>query len=74
VEVLSPTNQDEEMRLKIGNYLAAGTMVWVEDPDRARVEVYRSGQVPLVLGLNDTLDGGEVLPGFTLPVREVFEV
>ena len=73
VEVLSPSNSDDEMRIKIAHYMAAGTLLWVVDPDRQRVEVYRSGQLPkILLGINDTLDGGDVLPGFTVAVKEIF--
>ena len=72
VEVLSPTNDDEEMRVKVVNYLAAGTEVWVVNPDKQRVDVHRPGQAVQVLRLDDTLDGGALLPGFTLAVREIF--
>lgn len=72
VEVLSPSNDDEEMRVKIANYLAAGTLVWVIDPDKQRVEVYLSGQPAKILGINDTLDGAHVLPGFSLSVGSIF--
>lgn len=70
LEVLSPANTDEEMRVKIVNYLAAGTVVWVVDPGK-RVEVHRPGQPVQILGPQDTLDGGEMLPGFTLSVQQI---
>jgi Uma2 family endonuclease len=72
VEVLSPSNDDEEMRLKVANYLAAGTLVWVVDADKQRVEVYEAGKPSVVLGINDTLDGGDVLPEFHLSVESIF--
>lgn len=72
VEVLSPSNTPAEMRIKIVNYLHAGVLVWVVDPDLQRVEVYAPDQPPRILGLSDTLDGGAVLPGFTLAVKELF--
>jgi Uma2 family endonuclease len=70
VEVLSPSNDLSDIRIKLVNYLNAGTVVWIVDPDKKQVEVYASGQAKK-LGLNDTLDGGAVLPGFTLPVKEI---
>ena len=70
LEVLSPTNTDEEMRVKIVNYLAAGTVVWVVDHGK-RVEVHRTGQPVQILGPQDTLDGGGILPGFTLSAGEI---
>jgi Uma2 family endonuclease len=72
VEVLSPSNDDSEMRIKIVNYVRAGTTVWVFDPNKKHVEVYSPHHSPRVIGLDETLDGGDVLPGFTLPVREIF--
>lgn len=71
VEVLSPANTDTEIRRNIVNYLNAGTVVWVVEIDKRQVEVYEPGKPPKVLGINDSLDGGEVLPGFTLPIKEV---
>jgi Uma2 family endonuclease len=70
VEVLSPTNTDEEIRVKLSNYLAAGTMVWVVAPGK-RVESHRAGRPVKVLFAGDTLDGEDVLPGFTLSVRDI---
>jgi Uma2 family endonuclease len=72
VEVLSPSNKPEEMRLKIATYMAAGVLLWVIDPDQQRVEVYRSGRPPRTLGLDAVLDGEDVLPGFTLAVSSIF--
>ncbi|WP_119071434.1 Uma2 family endonuclease [Aggregatilinea lenta] len=72
VEVLSPTDRPRIVRTKIHNYTAAGTVVWVVDPEAKMVEVYTSGQPAKTLHLNDTLDGGAVLPGFTLAMRDIF--
>jgi Uma2 family endonuclease len=73
VEVLSPSNDAAEMRTKLVNYLRAGTTVWIVDADEKRVEVYAPGQPPKTLGLDDTLDGGDVLPGFKLAVSKIFK-
>ncbi len=72
VEVLSPTDRPRTIRAKIHNYTAAGTVIWMIDPETKTVEVYTPGQALRTLHLNDTLDGGDVLPGFTLAVRDVF--
>jgi Uma2 family endonuclease len=71
VEVLSPSNDLSDIRIKLVNYLNAGTVVWIVDPEKKQVEVYAPGQAKK-LGLDGTLDGGDVLPGFTLPVKEIF--
>jgi hypothetical protein len=41
-------------------------------PKRQSIDVYAPGQKKRTVYMNDTLDGGDVLPGFTLPVRDLF--
>ena len=72
VEVLSPTDDLNVMRFKVAGYLAAGTTVWVVDADKKQVEVYAPGQPPARKGADETLDGGNLLPGFTLAVKDIF--
>jgi Uma2 family endonuclease len=72
VEVISPTDSQKNLRIKVANYLAAGTQVWVVYPDDQEVEVYRPGQPVLILDHTGTLEGAPTLPGFRLPVRDVF--
>ena len=74
VEVLSPTDKPKKVRAKLSNYTAAGTVVWLIDPDEKEVEVYIPGQAVKTYRLDDTLDGGDVLPGFSLAVKEIFAV
>lgn len=71
VEILSPSNTGEELRLKISNYLLAGTMVWVVNPVKQTVEVYEPHKPSRVLRSNDTLEGGELLPGFKLSMKDI---
>jgi Uma2 family endonuclease len=72
VEVLSPTNDADEMRIKVVNYLRVGTVVWVVDPINKRVEVYIPNEAPFKVGIDGELDGGTVLPGFKLSLRDIF--
>ena len=74
VEVISPSNRVTDMHRKIRQLLAAGTaLVWIVHPETRTVEVHtRSGAVTLEEG--DTLSGGDVLPGFEIPVSEIFPV
>ncbi|MBN2305578.1 MAG: Uma2 family endonuclease, partial [Anaerolineae bacterium] len=72
VEVLSPTDLPAHTRIKIANYLSDGTVVWVVDPQTRQVEVYAPGQPVQQMGENGTLDGGAVLPGFSLAVKDIF--
>lgn len=72
VEVLSPTNDDEKMRVKIANYLAAGAVVWVLDPEAKVAEIYVQGQPVRILSGDDVLEGGDILPGFQVKLTDVF--
>lgn len=72
VEVQSPDDTIKEMRETARWYLANGSkMVWLVFPEQRIIEVYTLSE-ELILTENDTLTGGDVLPGFTLPVRDVF--
>lgn len=73
VEVRSPNDRASEVMAKIGEWLAAGTqVVWRVDPLRDQVIVYRADGSVTVLNMGDTLDGESLLPGFTLPLAELF--
>jgi Uma2 family endonuclease len=73
VEVLSPSNTAVEMDEKISLYFGAGSrMVWIVNPKRRTVAVYSSPFDVRILGEEDALDGGEVLPGFGLPLSRLF--
>ena len=72
VEVKSYTDSVSKMTIKTANYLAAGTTVWLVDPEEQEVYIMQPGQAVQTLTLNDTLDGGGVLPGFSVPVAKFF--
>lgn len=73
VEILSRSNTPGEMRLKRQDYFAAGVrLVWEIDPQPRTADVYTDVDVVAHLTEADTLDGAEVLPGFVLPLRELF--
>jgi Uma2 family endonuclease len=73
IEVLSRSNTRGEMSLKREHYFAAGVrLVWEFDPETRTVAVYTGPETCRTLAETDTLDGGDVLPGFALPVRDVF--
>src|SRR6266568_5879485 len=71
-EILSPDDRPAEVLAKVADWLAAGTkLVWVVDPERSEVRVYRSDGSLSVLREHDSLDGEDVLPGFTCPLSDV---
>jgi Uma2 family endonuclease len=72
VKILLPLRAIEEMAIKVDNYLRAGVVVWVVNADLQRVTVHRPDAAPKVFGIDETLDGGRILPGFSLPVRDIF--
>lgn len=74
VEIVSPTNTAREIAEKLEEYFLVGVrQVWVVYPDQTKVYVYTSTTSVRILTPADELDGGDVLPGFRLPLREVFE-
>ncbi len=74
VEVLSATNTAGEVAEKVEEYFAVGVrLVWVVYPVQKKIYAYTSTNQVRVLGLQDEIDGGEVLQGFRLPVRELFD-
>ncbi len=73
VEVLSESNTTAEMSRKRGEYFTAGVrLMWVVDPASKTVAVYTTTGSPRILRENQTLDGGEVLPGFSLDLKTIF--
>ena len=74
VEVISESNTPREMAQKLVEYFASGTrLCWYVEPRARTVAVYRApGEPALILDINGTLDGEDVLPGFSLPVADLF--
>lgn len=71
-EVLSPDDRASEVLVKVAAWLSASSrLVWVVDPDREEVRVYRpDGSMRIIPG-DGSLDGEDVLPGFTYAVQEI---
>jgi Uma2 family endonuclease len=74
VEVLSDSNTKQEMADKLDEYFTHGArLVWYVDPRARTIEVFTGlAASPRTLAEADTLDGGDVLPGFELSIRELF--
>jgi Uma2 family endonuclease len=74
VEVRSPSDRWRKVIVKVGEYLTAGvTAVLVLDPQTKSAQVYRDEGLPQTFGPDDTLTLPDVLPGFEVVVRRVFE-
>jgi Uma2 family endonuclease len=74
VEILSPNDTFEEVNEKIDTYLAAGVpIVWIIDPYRRTVTVYRPDTEPELFTVRSELAAEPHLPGFRVPVARLFE-
>ena len=73
VEVLSPTNTKAEIDRKLAEFFKAGCkLAWTIDPRAKTAKVYTTAKKFKELDETGTLDGGKVLPGFTLSLSDLF--
>ena len=73
VEIVSPNDEAQELERKIANYRSAGVrLIWVIYPDTQNAYVHRRRQPVEVVEADGILDGEDVLPGFALPLRDLF--
>ena len=73
VEVLSESNTEQEMQNKMDDYFAGGTrLAWIIDPRTRSARIYHTAGEFKVIDQAGTLTGGDVLPGFELPLGDLF--
>lgn len=73
VEVVSPSSRMSRLYAKVFDYLDAGTrLVWLVDPSNRTVTVFHGDGETRLLRVADELEGADVLPGFRLPLAEIF--
>lgn len=73
VEVLSKSNTKREMDRKLGVYFEAGVrLVWFVEPKTRTARVFTEPKASRKVEADGLLDGGDVLPGFALPLAELF--
>lgn len=73
VEIISPSERAGMITRKVSEYLSAGVLaIWLIHPGRRSVTIHTQDQDVVVLTVDDELDGGDVLPGFRLPVADIF--
>jgi Uma2 family endonuclease len=74
VEILSPSDKQEEIDEKVSEYLVCGVaQVWVVNPRFRTITVYRPDAEPVLFNVHQTLTAEPHLPGFSLPLARVFE-
>ena len=75
VEIVSPSDSEQDVREKIAMWLELGVSMALEVRPSARsIAVHRPGVPAVTLTGDDVLDCGDVLPGFTLPLSDIFDV
>jgi Uma2 family endonuclease len=73
IEILSPDDPLSDVETRVREYLLAGARaVWIINPKLRTIAVHRPEMAPYVLTEADTLEGGEVVPGFACEVGKVF--
>ena len=73
VEIVSPTDNATELEIKVHDYLRNGAQrVWVVYPDSRRVAVHRPDGTARWYSEDAAIEDEELLPGFSLPLREIF--
>jgi Uma2 family endonuclease len=73
IEVISPNDRYTEVEEKVAEWLEHGArLVFVVNPRRRTVAVHRPGQPRRTVGIDDVLDGEDVVPGWSMAVRDLF--
>lgn len=72
VEIISPTDEPALIRNKRLIYQQAGILYWEVFPEEKSIDIYQPGKPTRTVGIEGSLDGANVIDGFTLPVRELF--
>ena len=75
VEVISVSNTPAELQRRLDDYFSAGVrLVWYIDPRKNTICVYQSATSFRELSDGDTLDAGDIIPGFSMDVGEFFRI
>ena len=73
VEILSPSDTQEDINEKIDDYLSAGVpLVWIIDPHHRTVKIFRPGEEPALVNIRQELSGEPHLPGFRVAASQLF--
>lgn len=73
VEVISPNDEADDVQLRVTQFLKYGTRMVVLVYPKSKTVVVHTPKGSFTLGIDDEFDGRDVLPGFKLPVRDIFE-
>ena len=74
VEIISKNDTYGDVDDKADEFLAAGSQaVWIVNPRRRTIAVHTPDGLPAVYNIGDSIPGGEILPGFELPLADIFQ-
>jgi Uma2 family endonuclease len=72
IEIISPTDKAPDIRKKRQIYIRAGILYWEMYPESESIDIYSPGQPMYTVEIDGTLEVGDLIPGFTIPVKEIF--
>jgi Uma2 family endonuclease len=72
IEIISPTDKASDIRDKRNIYIEAQILYGELYPDAQSVDVYEPGKLKRTIDLNGALDGGDVIPGFSILLKDIF--
>jgi len=75
VEVVSSESrtENEKLTIKLGNYLAVDTLVWIVRPEKGYIEVHQAGQKVKTYRRGEVIRAGDLLPDFELAVADILD-
>ncbi len=73
IEIVSPTDKPDEIREKRNTYIEAGILYGELYPKSQSIDVYEPGKPRRTINIDGALDGGDVLPDFTIPLKAIFD-
>jgi Uma2 family endonuclease len=73
IELMSPTDNLEDLQKKMGEYISCGVKLgWLINPDEQKVEIYRIDRDKKVINNPSSLSGEDLLPGLTVDLSDIF--
>lgn len=75
LETINPAEQDDSyiQQKLVAYHREKIPLLWLFLPALEKIDIYINGKFSHTAGIDDTLDGGDVLPGFTMPVAAIFQ-
>lgn len=72
IEIISPSDKAPDIRKKRKIYLQADILYWETYPESESIDIYAPGQPVRSVEIDEMLDVGDLIPGFSISVKEIF--